>query len=441
MPLAFTPQFPNLYSSKPLFQSNFSHSCSFLVFVNPLLSAHGRAQIANQFCMAFALPGMDVTSELRDVICSDFEFGEFIQHLTELSSIFQNLTCFGFFLTSPSQDGTRAGIIDQTITVTFLPTLFGSSSSSSQPSGGGGYAAEFGGNGPYGGGAHGYDASEFGPPFADGSSTPGYALQSGIPLHGLGPTTPHPFANYSTQNSAHPYNSHSNSQTPAASGFQRHGGWHGGGRMSQGQSPVTPFSVSGMWNSNSRPHTPGWTTGSGSIIKPLSSSGGNGNGSGLPPNAITNTPSQLITAEESGGGGGAATSEVLTRPSMPEEVLKPHWSAGGGLGRRTIHGLLWSIFHPREVLKELCSIKLHLMSRLEFNDAGLIVRHEDMWSLREAIEGIVPFASTGEFGRMTDQREPNCLLDLDLDLIPLFLSLSTFSLHQSTLSNVESLVY
>jgi len=26
--------------------------------------------------MAFALPGMDVTSELRDVICSDFEFGE-----------------------------------------------------------------------------------------------------------------------------------------------------------------------------------------------------------------------------------------------------------------------------------------------------------------------------------------------------------------------------
>jgi hypothetical protein len=41
-----------------------------------LLSAHGRDQIANQFIMAFALPGMDVTSELRDVICSDFEFGE-----------------------------------------------------------------------------------------------------------------------------------------------------------------------------------------------------------------------------------------------------------------------------------------------------------------------------------------------------------------------------
>jgi len=46
------------------------------VFLNPLLAAHGRAQIANQFIMAFALPGMDVTSELRDVICSDFEFGK-----------------------------------------------------------------------------------------------------------------------------------------------------------------------------------------------------------------------------------------------------------------------------------------------------------------------------------------------------------------------------
>jgi hypothetical protein len=47
-----------------------------LVFESPLLSAHGREQIANQFIMAFSLPGLDVRSELRDVICSDFEFGE-----------------------------------------------------------------------------------------------------------------------------------------------------------------------------------------------------------------------------------------------------------------------------------------------------------------------------------------------------------------------------
>jgi hypothetical protein len=30
-------------------------------------------------------------------------------------------------------------------------------------------------------------------------------------------------------------------------------------------------------------------------------------------------------------------------------------------------------------------------SRLEFNDVGLIVRHEDTWGLREAIEGTIPF--------------------------------------------------
>lgn len=264
--------------------------------------------------------------------------------------------------------------------MTFLPTLFGSSTSSSEPSGGG-YQAEYG---PH----HGYDASEYGPPFADGSSTPGYALQSGIPLHG--PTTPHPFANYSS--SSYPF-THSSAHTPAASGFARHGGHHG--RMSQGHSPVTPFSVSGMWNnapSSSRPHTPGWS----STMKPLSSS------TGLPPNAVAGASAQFVTSEESGGGAaaaGASVSDVMTRPAIPEDALKPHWSAGG-LGRRTVHGLLWSIFHPREVLKGLCSIKLHLMSRLEFNDAGLIVRHEDMWGLREAIEGIVPFASTGEFQKV-----------------------------------------
>ena len=33
---------------------------------------------------------------------------------------------------------------------------------------------------------------------------------------------------------------------------------------------------------------------------------------------------------------------------------------------------------------------------MEFNDAGLIVRHEDTWGLRETIEGTIPFASVGE---------------------------------------------
>ena len=65
------------------------------VFDSPLVSAHGRDRIVDQFILAFSMPGMDVHSELRDVICSDFEF-----------------------------DGTRAGIIDQTINVTLFPYLF-----------------------------------------------------------------------------------------------------------------------------------------------------------------------------------------------------------------------------------------------------------------------------------------------------------------------------
>ena len=66
------------------------------VFDSPLVSAHGRDRIIDQFVLAFALPLLHVRSELRDVICSDFEF-----------------------------DGTRAGIIHHTITVTLFPHLFG----------------------------------------------------------------------------------------------------------------------------------------------------------------------------------------------------------------------------------------------------------------------------------------------------------------------------
>ena len=66
------------------------------VFDSPLVTAQGRERIMHQFALAFAISGLCVRSELRDVICSDFEF-----------------------------DGTRAGIIDQVITVSFLPSLLG----------------------------------------------------------------------------------------------------------------------------------------------------------------------------------------------------------------------------------------------------------------------------------------------------------------------------
>ncbi|CAO1630247.1 unnamed protein product [Sympodiomycopsis kandeliae] len=324
------------------------------VFESPLLSAKGREQIANQFIMAFALPGLDVTSELRDVICSDFEF-----------------------------DGTRAGIIDQTISVTILPSIFGRSTPTFGASGRSGFSP---------GGA--------GPSSAMPGSTPfpgfytahgGKSGDSGYPHHGSNQSviTPHPFADY---------------RTPGASSF----GHHPDGGGTQGHSPTTPFSISNLWGGgSSRPHTPGGFFSSGgassSGIRPFTSSAGPHSGPGGPHR--TSTPPSVngddeddeshhgpvtayATAEEAGGGQVSETSRLR----MPLGAITPHWGSEG-LGRSTVASFIWSIFHPRAVLKNLCTIHLRLMSRLEFNDAGHIVRHEDTWGVRETIEGTIPFAS------------------------------------------------
>lgn len=132
-----------------------------------MVSAQGRDRIVDQFILAFTLPGVEVRSELRDVICSDFEF-----------------------------DGTRAGIIDQTIHTTLLPNLFRRAG-----------LAE------------------------SGRFTPGGATSQGA-------VTPHPFANYMT-----PTNSDNNI---ARSGFSF-------------DSPSVPFSRSASFSAggwNSRPRTP-----------------------------------------------------------------------------------------------------------------------------------------------------------------------------------------
>ncbi|KIS65809.1 uncharacterized protein UMAG_06189 [Mycosarcoma maydis] len=290
------------------------------VFESPLLSAHGRNQIANQFIMAFALPGMDVQSELRDVICSDFEF-----------------------------DGTRAGIIDHTITVTLFPSLFGSSPAKPTPN----------------------------PGASDANRTPRASYPMSASAY---PMTPHPFIDYG-----------------ASSVYSR--------VASRPHSPTTPFSISSIWG-GSRPHTPGHaaaTTG----VRPLS---------GTSAHAINTPPSvngEDLDANPSSSASAAANAfhhltngsnthhyidaEVLqqqlaTRPAIPADALTPHWTSEG-LGRQTLRTLIWSLFHPRAVLRSLCSIQLRVMSRLEFNDAGLIVRHEDTWGLRETIEGAIPFAS------------------------------------------------
>lgn len=51
------------------------------------------------------------------------------------------------------------------------------------------------------------------------------------------------------------------------------------------------------------------------------------------------------------------------------------------------------MLHPSHALRMLLSVELRLLSRLEFNEAGRIVHHEDTWSARELIEGIFPFLS------------------------------------------------
>lgn len=272
--------------------------------------------MANQFIMAFALPGLDVTSELRDIICSDFEF-----------------------------DGTRAGIIDQTLSVTIFPSIFGSSSShlaASTP--------------VQGGTTDGHRSSTDRP---HGAQTPGQSLH-----HPNSVITPHPFADY---------------RTPGASTF-------GPSHHHQPHSPRTPFSMSSLWGGGaSRPHTPG-EAGS-SHVRPFTTSAHpaqsiNGDEDDKP---MLGSNTVFASAEEGGGGN-------VSLFKMPHGANAPHW-ASPGLGRSTFGSLLWGLFHPRAVLKNLCTINLRLMSRLEFNDEGHIVRHEDSWGLRETIEGTIPFAS------------------------------------------------
>lgn len=289
------------------------------VFESPLLSAHGRDQIANQFIMAFALPGMDVQSELRDVICSDFEF-----------------------------DGTRAGIIDHTITVTFFPALFGSSATKPTPD----------------------------PNASDVNRTPRASYPYPASASAF-PMTPHPFIDYNSAYSrvaqSHPH------------------------------SPTTPFSIASIWG-GSRPHTPGHAPSAGANgMRPLPGTANNSahpthtppsvNGEDFDPHSssafhnLTNGSNahHYIDAE-------TVQQQLASRPPIPADALTPHWTSEG-LGRQTFRTLIWSLFHPRAVLKSLCSIQLRVMSRLEFNDAGLIVRHQDTWGLRETIEGVIPFAS------------------------------------------------
>ncbi|CAD6919517.1 unnamed protein product, partial [Tilletia controversa] len=398
------------------------------VFESPLLQARGREQIANQFKMAFALPGMDVQSELRDVICSDFEF-----------------------------DGTRAGIIDHTLTITLFPTLFGSTATYPEPGNANatGFAGRSGMYGAGGGGAGGRSGMS-GLGGGDGTTTAGgrSSLTGGIPISAGG------VSGGGGGGSSYFHGRQSGLASAGLSSFTVPGG--GGGSYFHHVHPFTPMSAvqtpypgpGHMMNNNANASTfsrmgkedeDDARSGSGSRMRSESFrtrqsqyGAGTGTGTGPPyededidPERDGETGRQFsymgtsssttggaarsysghagsIAGEDdddalngdlsfstsAGGRGGALTTQHVgqsTRPAMPEEALMAHWSASG-FGRASVRAFLWSVFHPRAALKALCSFQIRVMTRLEFNDNGSIVRHEDMWSVREAIEGMVPFA-------------------------------------------------
>ncbi|WFC95054.1 hypothetical protein MBRA1_001695 [Malassezia brasiliensis] len=291
------------------------------VFDSPLVSVHGRRRIIDQFVLAFACPGIDIRSELRDVICSDFEF-----------------------------DGTRAGIIDHTITITFFPMLFG---------------------------AH--------KDYSGLSATPGAPMSHGS-------VTPHPFANYATPTTAD------------GSGFHR--SRSGYGFAMSPATPATPFmqrtnSNGSRWSS--RPRTPGIPEANAepfsaqqNLVSPAPPSNADGVADNeFGPMLRSSEPEQLDTSELPVSGTHDPVSTPMpidTRPAMPLDAGIPRWSAQG-LGRNSIWVLLVNLISPRRTLRSLFSIELRLLSRLEFNEAGRIVRHEDSWSMREMIDGIFPVFS------------------------------------------------
>ncbi|KAL9934640.1 hypothetical protein V8E36_006415 [Tilletia maclaganii] len=340
------------------------------VFESPLLQARGREQIVNQFKMAFALPGMDVQSELRDVICSDFEF-----------------------------DGTRAGIIDHTLTITLFPTLFGPST----------YAGSGGASATGFGDRSGVYASQFG----GAPRSAGGGLQAGASSYFRGPQSVPasaggassftvPGSSYFHQ--MHPFTPISAAQTPYPHGAHSTSTFHlsGGGKdeeedarslsASRRRSEVSkhrqPASAGDDQDDDMDPERDGET---GRQFAYLGTGGSySGHAGSIAGDEDTSGELSFSTSGNPRGGGHGG-SEVQQRPAMPADAVVPHWSASG-FGRASIRAFVWGLFHPRAALKALCSFQIRVMTRLEFNDNGMIVRHEDMWSVREAIEGIVPFA-------------------------------------------------
>lgn len=261
------------------------------VFDNPLVTAHGRQRIADQFTLAFALPGLEVRSELRDVICSDFEF-----------------------------DGTRAGLIDHTVTVTLLPQLVKR--------------------------AH--------------NGTDSHRLTPSALGHGS--VTPHPFFNY---------------QTSGATGQEGHHRRRMGSFHTSPQPLTSPPSGARTQSGSTRSRV---------LKEPLSD--------------VSLGPAALEPAAMSASPADEAPLPSLI-PTAPVGATRSHWYAPDGLGRRPAWSFFYDLIHPHEALSMLLSVEFRVFSRLEFNEAGRIVHHEDTWSVRELLEGTVPFLSLCTYKKLT----------------------------------------
>jgi hypothetical protein len=57
---------------------------------------------------------------------------------------------------------------------------------------------------------------------------------------------------------------------------------------------------------------------------------------------------------------------------------------------RTLSRILISLLSPRSILATLSRVHLKIHTRLTFNELGRVTHHDDIWGIKETIEGLVP---------------------------------------------------
>jgi hypothetical protein len=74
-------------------------------------------------------------------------------------------------------------------------------------------------------------------------------------------------------------------------------------------------------------------------------------------------------------------------PSIPSPRLR---SRSGSDPPRTLAQILVSLLSPRSILASISQVHLKIHTRLTFNELGRITHHDDIWGIKEMIEGLVP---------------------------------------------------